>query len=242
MLNFFKPLGRKFMSSDFIVSTYYRLFRPLSYKAYIDYRFSDEKLKFLHLLETVNYCKVAEMPQVYFEFGCHSARTFSAVVRAAEFLKMHDMKFYAFDSFEGLPTTNVAEDGVFQTGEFATPISEFKSKVRKMGGKDISDEYIIKGFYSESLTAELQAKMPKVGAVHIDVDLYSSTKEVFAFLRPLFTVGTVILFDDYYCFAPDGKKGEMRALFEYCDENPEFKVKEWKSYSTFGQSFFVTSC
>lgn len=242
MLKYLKPVSRALTSSDFLVKSYYKFFKPHAYKAYNDYVFSDEKLKFMHLLETINYCKVAEMPRVYFEFGCHSARTFSAVVRAADFLKMSDMQFYAFDSFEGLPETKLADDGVFQTGEFATPILEFKKRVLKMGGKNIPDSHIIKGFYSNSLTPELQSTMPKVGVVHIDVDLYSSTKEVFAFLRPLFNVGTVILFDDYYCFAPDGKKGEMRALLEYCNDNPEFKVKEWKAYSTFGQSFFVTAC
>ena len=101
---------------------------------------------------------------------------------------------------------------------------------------------MVKGYFSDSLTPELQEKMPQVGIVHIDVDLYSSTKDVFGFIRPLLTVGTVILFDDYYCFPPDGKKGEMRALLELLEEDKTFTVKEWKAYSTFGQSFFVTSC
>ncbi len=210
--------------------------------AHLHYVFTDEKLKFVHLLEAVNYCRVAQLPYVYFEFGCHSARTFSAVVNASEYLRMDSMKFYAFDSFEGLPNTSSVEDGVFQTGEFSTPISKFKELVKKRTGKVLGDDSIVKGFYSDSLTDQLQKQMPKVGIVHIDVDLYSSTKEVLSFLKPLFTVGTIILFDDYYCFKPDGSKGEMKALTEFCEENPRFKIKEWKAYSTFGQSFFVTSC
>jgi O-methyltransferase len=230
------------ISNRYIIGFYFKWFRNNKYQSYKNYLFSDENLKFVHLLEAVNYCKVAELPYVYFEFGCHSARTFSAVINASEYLKLNMMKFYAFDSFEGLPNTSSDEDGVFQTGEFSTPISKFKDLVKNKTNKILSDDCIVKGFYSDSLTTELQKQMPKVGIVHIDVDLYSSTKEVLSFLKPLFTVGTVILFDDYYCFKPDGTKGEMKALTEFCEETPGFKIKEWKAYSTFGQSFFVTSC
>jgi hypothetical protein len=103
-------------------------------------------------------------------------------------------------------------------------------------------ENIIEGFFSESLTDDVQKRIPKVGMIHIDVDLYSSTVEVLKFVRPMLTVGTVILFDDYYCFPPDGNRGEMRALLEMLEFDNNFEVKEWKAYSTFGQSFFVTKC
>ena len=77
--------------------------------------------------------------------------------------------------------------------------------------------------------------------VHIDVDLYSSAKEVLNFILPLIVSGTVIIFDDWYCFPPGSNKGEMRALNEILEENPGLKLKEWKSYSSFGKSFFVVS-
>ena len=242
MSNFLKQQFSSFIHSNrTILYLYYKLFLPKDYSALKDYKFTDERLKFIHLLEAVNYCRVALIPQVYFEFGCHSARTFSSVIRAANYFQMDKMKFYAFDSFEGLPATDVDVDGVFQTGEFNTPVQDFLAKVKKKAGRNLSSEYVIKGYYSDSLTLELQKKMPKVGIVHIDVDLYSSTRDVLNFLKPLMIVGTLILFDDYYCFPPDSKKGEMRAILEFCENNPSFQVKEWKAYSTFGQSFFVIS-
>ena len=33
------------------------------------YKESDEKFKFIHILEAINYVKVSEIPKVYFEFG-----------------------------------------------------------------------------------------------------------------------------------------------------------------------------
>jgi O-methyltransferase len=219
----------------------YLFFRPFQFSTSISYNFSDEKLKFMHLLEAVNYTRVALLPQVYMEFGCHSARTFSAAVNAAKYLNMDEMNFYAFDSFMGLPKTNEEVDGVFESGEFKTSMNEFRNELRKQTGAELPYSNIIPGYFSDSLTLELQTQMPKVGVVHIDVDLYSSTIEVLNFIKPLLVVGSVLIFDDYYCFPPDGSKGEMKALLEFCEDNPEIKVKEWKSYSTFGQSFFITS-
>lgn len=207
-----------------------------------DYEFTDEKLKYVHILEAINYSKVALLPQVYFEFGCHSGRTFSAAIRASKLLELSEFKFYAFDSFEGLPETNDKIDGYFKTGTYKTAINDFKRKVLENSGVLIDDKYLFKGFYSSSLTKDLQSSMPKVGVVHIDVDLYSSTVEVMQFIKPLLVVGTLILFDDFYCFPPNGEKGEMRALKEFLVANSEFEIKEWKAYSTFGQSFFVTKC
>lgn len=219
----------------------YFLFRPYQYQTFLRYNFSDEQLKFMHLLEAINYTRISLSPKVYMEFGCHSARTFSAAVNSANYFNMDEMKFFAFDSFMGLPKTNEEIDGVFETGEFKTPINEFILALRKKTGYSIEPANIIPGFFSDSLTFELQNQMPKVGIVHIDVDLYSSTIEVLNFVKPLLVVGSVLIFDDYYCFPPDGKKGEMKALLEFCEENPQIKVKEWKAYSTFGQSFFVTN-
>lgn len=234
---------KRLMSTSFrttLKGAYLRVFDRHSYRAHRDYRYTDEHLKFVHILEAINYVHIAELPAVYYEFGCHSGRTFSAAVRAARYLKMSNTQFFAFDSFQGLPSTNHADDGYFQSGTFSTGVTEFVRLVRRMSGLSVDPKNIIEGFYEKSLTPTLQATMPKAGVVHIDVDLYSSTVEVLRFIKPLMMVGTVLIFDDWYCFPPGTNKGEARALKEFCQENPSFAVEEWKTYSTFGKSFFVT--
>lgn len=211
-----------------------------------NYRYLDEDSKYLHILEAINYVRVAGnngqvIPTVYFEFGCHSGRTFSSAVNAFNCLGMVDAEVYAFDSFEGLPQTSSIIDGIFEKGSFSTDVQNFKNIVSKNTGKNIDNSNIIKGFYSETLNQSLQSKLPKAGIIHIDVDLYSSTKEVLFFVYPLLVTGTVILFDDWYCFPPGQGKGEMGAFNEFCLANPSFSVTPWKAYSSFGQSFFVTS-
>ena len=91
-----------------------------------------------------------------------------------------------------------------------------------------------------SLTKKLQDKMPKAGIVHIDVDLYSSTVDVLNFVTPLIVSGSVLIFDDWYAFPGGSKKGERKALEEFLQKTPKFSIETWKSYSTFGKSFFIT--
>ena len=227
-----------------IIDFWFKLNNPKLIPAKDDYKYTDEHLKFVHILECVNYLRVAgfnnEIPPVYFEFGCHSGRTFSAAVNAANYLGLEEAKFFAFDSFEGLPKTEVETDGIFQEGEFSTSVLEFKRIVKNRTGLQLDGENIIKGYYSDTLTDALQLKLPKAGIVHIDVDLYSSTVEVLEFIKPLLAEGSIIIFDDWYCFNPAKKQGEALAFEQFCNTNSEFSFEEWKSYSTFGKSFFVT--
>ncbi|MDB0053305.1 class I SAM-dependent methyltransferase [Alphaproteobacteria bacterium] len=233
------------IKSDFIKqslkSLFYLIFDRNLYKAHKSYEFTDEQLKFTHILESINYIRIAELPNSYFEFGCHSARTFSAAARAARYLKMRDMEFYAFDSFEGLPEVVKKDDGFFKTSSFYTNMPDFLRLLKKNSGLELPKSNCIKGYYKESLTSKLLSKLPKAGVVHIDVDLYSSTVEVLKFIKPLLVCGTVLIFDDWYCFPPSESKGEKRAFEEFCADHPNFKTEVWKNYSTFGKSFFVTS-
>ena len=204
------------------------------------YKETDEKFKFIHILESVNYVKVAELPKVFFEFGCHSGRTFSAALSSADYLGI-DLEAYAFDSFEGLPNTNQEEDGIFKSGTFYTSKSRFKKIVYDKTKVKLNENQLIEGYYENSLTTSLKSKLPeKVGFIHIDVDLYSSTKTVLNFVKDYFVVGTVILFDDWYCFPPGQNKGEKKAFNEFLKENKNIEIETWKNYSTFGKSFFIT--
>jgi hypothetical protein len=54
--------------------------------------------------------------------------------------------------------------------------------------------------------------------LHIDCDLYSSTKTIFNLLKGRIVSGTVIVFDEYFNY--DGwEKGEYLAFQKYVKEN-----------------------
>ena len=52
----------------------------------------------LVITEAMNYLRIAgannRLPNTYFEFGCHSGRTFSAAINAANYLKMDGCEFH----------------------------------------------------------------------------------------------------------------------------------------------------
>ena len=117
---------------------------------------------------------------------------------------------------------------------------DFVKIVKNRTGILLQDDQLVQGYYEKSLTDKLKERLPKsVGFVHIDVDLYSSTVTVLDFIKKFLVSGTVILFDDWYCFPPGKEMGERRAFNEFLMKYPEIEVEEWKNYSTFGKSFLV---
>jgi len=221
---------------------YYFSFSRYTLGSWRAYREADEDQKYQHILEAVNYLRVAgagdTITSSYFEFGCHSGRTFSAAVNAANYLKMNNMDFFAFDSFEGLPET-YQEDGYFEKGTFSTSERDFVKIIKSRTGHHLRADNIIKGFYEDTLTPTIYGNLPKIGVVHIDVDLYSSTVTVLEFIKPLLSDGSVILFDDWYCFPKGESGGEGLATKEFLQKHQDLSLIPWKNYSTFGKSFFV---
>ena len=230
-----------FTQKKFLLDVYYNVLNRKKLKSYNEYKYSDEKKKFTHILEAINYSRVTKLDPIFFEFGCYSARTFSAAIRSYLFFDIKDFKVFAFDSFEGLPFTSISDDGIFKEGTFSMSKNKFIKEIKKNTKFKIEDKYIIEGFYDKTLNKSLSDKLPKPSVIHIDVDLYSSTKIILEFLKPLLIKGTLILFDDWYCFNPGDDLGERKAFKEFQNKNPNIKFENWKNYSTFGKSFFVIS-
>jgi hypothetical protein len=88
---------------------------------------------------------------------------------------------------------------------------------------------IVKGFYNESLTSALRDKLlpQKAAVVYIDCDLYSSTACALNFSKDFFQKGTVLVFDDWFCFYGDPSKGERRAFAEFRERNPELIFEDY---------------
>lgn len=113
-----------------------------------------------------------------------------------------EAKFYGFDSFEGLPETS----GVWVKGEF-----DVKEKLPK-ANKNVS---LIKGYFNETLPKFLEEHKEKAAFIHIDCDLYSSTKTVFDNIYDRIVPNTVIQFDEYYNY-PGWRNHEFKAFQEFC--------------------------
>jgi len=156
----------------------------------------------------------------YLEFGCHRVRTFRMALTEARRHGMDWMKFYAFDSFEGLPDNRQDHNvEIWQRGALATSVEKFRELIAAHGIYTDRVE-TVKGFYSDSLTPQLRDRFrdeeAKAALVTVDCDLYESAVPVFSFIEPQLQEGTVIYIDDLfagYKGSPD--KGVARAFREF---------------------------
>lgn len=129
------------------------------------------------------------------EFGVYSGTTINHIAAHTT----HNV--YGFDSFEGLPER--WRDG-FGKGSFEV---RRLPKVRK-------NVRLIKGWFNETLPNFVQQHAGPVSFLHIDCDLYSSTKTVFEVLGDRILPGCVIVFDEYFNY-PGWELGEYKAFQEF---------------------------
>jgi predicted O-methyltransferase YrrM len=131
---------------------------------------------------------------LFLEFGVASGRTISHIARS------RSGPVYGFDSFEGLP-----EDwrSGFSKGAFAGNLPPVPENVG-----------LIKGWFNETLPAFLAANEGDVAFLHVDCDLYSSTKCIFDLLARRIKSGTVIVFDEFWNY-PSWQQHEIKAFDEF---------------------------
>jgi len=175
--------------------------------------------RFLHINRPV--------PGYYFEFGCNEANT----MRKAwdHFQHLFDLKYVGFDSFEGLPQiSKIDEQQIWKKGKLMFEEKRFIELVLKHG-MPAEKLTTVKGFYDHSLTPELRnALLPiKAAVIYIDCDLYMSTVPILEWIVDFLQVGTVIVFDDWYCFHGDPNRGEQLAWKEFIGRHPELRFTEF---------------
>src|SRR5262249_20465600 len=85
----------------------------------------------------------------------------------------------------------------------------------------------VKGFYDDSLNdAAKQLLLPQRAAVvYIDCDLYHSTVPVLEFVKDLLQKGTILVFDDWFCFHGNPGRGQRRAFSEFCERYPYLRFE-----------------
>lgn len=176
----------------------------------------------------------------YLEFGVFQGRAFIEAMRLASKHGFDEMRFFAFDSFEGLPDPNSQESGRFHAGQYACSEEQFLDNLRH-DGADVSRVTTVPGFYDQSLTPELKSRLglKKASVVWIDCDLYESTKPALDFVTDLVDNGTPIVFDDWWSFGGHPHKGEVRAAREWLEENPDIRLEYYRDFGRNMRVFIV---
>ena len=182
----------------------------------------------------------------YAEFGVWRGDTFATAIRFAQRLSkiyapFKEMKFHAFDSFEGFPELKGADRyPQFETGGRSYGLEQFYARIDKY---KVSRERVTanKGWFSDTLQpgGEADRLIPdqSLTLVYMDADLYESTRDVLPFVRKKAKSGAVIIFDNWFLFAGHPLKGEQKATREFLKEHPEVVFVPYKRFGWCGQSF-----
>lgn len=173
----------------------------------------------------------------YFEFGGYRATTMRLAYDSLEYSSA--LTYVEFDSFAGLPeVTGVDVQGAnWSQGILSMSEDEFRRRCVDFGMPP--DRLVtVPGFYDHTLTDDLADRLlpTKAAVIYIDCDLYASTVPVLNFLPPFLQVGTVVVFDDWFCFFGDPERGERRAWREFRNRHPALRFEPFVGGHEF-QSF-----
>lgn len=176
----------------------------------------------------------------YAEFGVYHGASFIHACKIGESL-FPEMRYFAFDSFEGLPKiAEIDAGGEFHEGQFACTKEKFTENI-VASGVDLQKVIIHEGWYDTSLNQAFchSSKLSTISLAFIDCDLYQSCVPVLNFLTPLLRQGSILLFDDWYNFRSDPQRGVQRATLEWLRSNKEFELINWMPFCHHGQGFIV---
>ena len=167
-------------------------------KTSADYTYSIQK----HLLESVEHIT---FDGHWCEFGVREGRSLNWLIE-----EYPNQVIHAFDSWKGLP-----EDWDHGTGKVSDMSCDPPA---------VPDHIQLhKGWFKDTLPQWKQDNKGPIAFLHMDADIYSSTKEVLTALNDQIVAGTVITFDEFCNFRLSGKMSkwqdhEFLALIEWLDE------------------------
>ena len=215
---------------------YSKFFTSLKYHS--SYRPREEMIKI-----AIDFIVASRVRGDYAEFGVFKGDTFVAAYHFAKRLAVKGIQFFAFDSFEGLPEITGTDANGFKhytKGQYAFGVSRFIDRIQN-NGVDMDNVTIVPGFFDKSLSAdnEIARSLYKVAIAWVDCDLYESTVPVLEYLTPRVQDGTVLIFDDWFCFKADPNRGEQKALSEWLSSHPEITVTQFRTFGWHGNSFIV---
>ena len=147
------------------------------------------------------HCLARAAKGAVLEFGVASGRSITVLANAVGGQIVH-----GFDSFEGLPEDWAGH--VEQRGAFSQKgaLPKVPANVR-----------LHKGWFKDTIGVWCAENPDPVGFIHMDCDIYSSTRDVLWALRERLQAGTVIAFDEYFNY-PNWRQHEARALKEFVTE------------------------
>ena len=138
-----------------------------------------------------------EVEGLYLEFGVFSGTTINFIASKVE------TTVHGFDSFEGLPE---------QWGN--VPAGKFSREGDLPEVRDNVELHV--GWFDQTLPGFVEQNKANAAFIHVDADLYSSTKTILTGLQDRIVPGTVIVFDEFFNY-PGWQNHEYKAFVEFIE-------------------------
>ncbi|MDB5191243.1 MAG: hypothetical protein JWQ96_806 [Segetibacter sp.] len=136
---------------------------------------------------------------LYCEFGVYKGSSINYMA------PNKNVTFHGFDSFEGLPE--------YWKPGYGEGFFDLKGALPKFEANVV----LHKGWFNETLPLFVQQNSQPLALLHVDCDLYSSTKVIFDFMKHRIIEGTIIIFDEYFNY-PRWQEHEFKAFQEWIEE------------------------
>jgi hypothetical protein len=154
-----------------------------------------------------------------------------------------------FDSFTGLPATNdphpVWRDGAFAVNEWWHPTLPVGAPatagaVRELfRACDLPEPTLVDGVFGETVPRVVPQDVRAAALVHVDCDLYESSRDALAGVADALQDGTMLLFDDWFLYHGNPDRGEARAFREFLARRPEWGAAHYTSYGVCSNAFVL---
>lgn len=159
-------------------------------------------------------------------------------------------RIFGFDSFEGLPEPDGSDKDMhvrgpsglkFTKGAFSSSEDEVWKTLQRESSR-IDNIQLVRGWYEQTLSHELRQRLDikKASFINVDCDFYASAKVVLDWCECLIDQGTIISFDDWFCYKGSTNHGEALAFSEFLEEHPDLTAKEFSNCSWHGKAFVMS--
>ncbi len=204
-------MAKKSFSERLVRRFYYKYFaRNILYELQMRARSQSADYAEAHMADAIifedatkmlKYCVKNAPKGAVLEFGVADGGSI------AEIASVYKGTVHGFDSFEGLPedwSGHTEAAGTFDRGGTLPKVP-----------KNVE---LHKGWFSDTIPVWKAAHPDPVGFLHMDCDIYSSTRDVLALMKDRLRPGTIIKFDEYFNY-PNWQKHEFRAWAEFVAEH-----------------------
>ena len=194
--------------------------------------FAIYKALYLSAIENVGTC--------YVEIGVYKGSSFKHAIRSSKKLIKYNhhfgsMRFYGYDSFEGFEEKDLKKttNTFFKNHDFS---SDYESLIKQTNKLIPMNRFeLIKGNFSEVFSKKNEIN-DKISVFFIDCDFYDGALGSLSFFSKNFTVGSIIICDDFMANLTE------KTIFEALDKffkNHKLKFIHLFDYGINGKVFIL---